>query len=155
MRLLLAITVTVLLAGTAAAQVVHLNADIKKSILGGQSDSGIVKVSQIPPRALKACKFRLANPGEEFQVTDVVTDSRLLDRRLIWGAFISRYLVLHYEKGGIGHSYHLVVLSKDNRGDFTLLWNASSIRFRSYDDFRTALARRAGHAIDDSRDYSP
>jgi hypothetical protein len=129
------------------AQIIHLDPDVKKVILDSSPVSTIRRVSNIPANALKACGFKLANPDEEFQVTDCVTNEKLLDRRLIWGALKSNYLILHYERGGIGHSYHILILSKNDKGNFKIVWSASSIPFQSYDDFWDVLA---GRGIDDS-----
>lgn len=53
----------------------------------------------------------LAEPGEEFQATDVVDPAKppLLARRLIFAGFSKTLFVLYYERGGIAHTRHAFV----------------------------------------------
>jgi len=59
--------------------------------------------------------FQMANPGQEFQVTDFIQKQGLPFRRLIFAGVSSQYCLVHYEMGGIGHGYYMVLfrLSKD------------------------------------------
>jgi len=47
----------------------------------------------------------IADPGEKFQVTDVITEPDLPWRRLIFGGVAQDRAFIHYEEGGIAHSY--------------------------------------------------
>jgi len=50
-----------------------------------------------------------AEPGEDFQVTDVISKRRLPWRRLIFGGRSPSVTFIYYEKGGRGLSRHLFV----------------------------------------------
>ncbi len=60
-------------------------------------------------RAAHSKTFRMADPGQEYQVTDVVAKEGLPSRRFIFAGLTNDLCVLHYEHGGIGHGYDLVL----------------------------------------------
>lgn len=47
----------------------------------------------------------MANPGERFEATDYITDPTLPRRRLIFAGVSQDRAFVHYEEGGIAHSY--------------------------------------------------
>jgi hypothetical protein len=47
----------------------------------------------------------MANPGERFEATDNITDPTLPRRRLIFAGVFQDRAFVHYEEGGIAHSY--------------------------------------------------
>jgi hypothetical protein len=47
----------------------------------------------------------MANPGEKFEATDHITDPALPRRRLIFAGVSQDRAFVHYEEGGIAHSY--------------------------------------------------
>ncbi len=95
--------------------------------------------------------FRMAEPSQEFQVTDVIQKPNLPRRRLIWGARIPGYFVVHYESGGIAHSYHVLLVEYDeNKKSAKVVWSAAAIPLKDYDQFVGAL--KAG-SLDDRQDY--
>ena len=47
----------------------------------------------------------MANPGERFEATDNITDPTLPRRRLIFAGVSQDRAFVHYEEGGIAHSY--------------------------------------------------
>ena len=47
----------------------------------------------------------IADPGERFEATDVITDPGLPRRRLILAGVAQERAFVHYEQGGIAHSY--------------------------------------------------
>ena len=103
----------------------------------------------IPQEVIRACRkekedFALANPGENFQSTDAViwgpgTPPR---RRLIWGARLGTFCVLHYEKGGHGSPKVLVVTSIVKAGEEAeIIWSEYGKKM-SFEDFISALKLR-------------
>jgi hypothetical protein len=95
--------------------------------------------------------FELADAGQPFQVTDVVTDKKLPGKRLIWAARLPGYMVVHYETGGIAHSYHVMVVAIDSAKKAHVVWAAAAKPMKSYAEFREALV--AGK-LDDTLPYS-
>jgi hypothetical protein len=52
---------------------------------------------------------KLADPGQNWNATDAVTDPTLPWKRPIWAAVGSDYYIVHYERRGIDHSFHILV----------------------------------------------
>ena len=53
----------------------------------------------------------MADPGQQWQVTDVVMDPKLPMRRLISAGCSSDHCLVHYEQGGIAHFYRVLLIS--------------------------------------------
>jgi len=97
-----------------------------------KSDFTMVKNTEAIPANVKQSfaeitrepSFALANPGQEYQATDVVNPKkpRLPWRRLIFAGRCGDKWFIHYERGGIGHSYAIVLLSDDGGNRPRLLW---------------------------------
>src|SRR5437660_5371856 len=47
----------------------------------------------------------IANPGENFEATDLIRDSNVPRRRLVFAGLLNDRCFIHYERGGRGHSY--------------------------------------------------
>jgi hypothetical protein len=67
-------------------------------------------------------EFTLANPGEKYQSTDVMTRPRLPLRRMVIAGNCSGYWFVHYERGGLGHSYALVFFQPDSKEEMAFVW---------------------------------
>jgi len=65
----------------------------------------------------------LAEPGGQYQETDVIQDPALPFRRLNFAGNGKGIYFVHYEKGGIGHSWHLAVF-EFVPGRVSLVWRA-------------------------------
>ena len=50
-------------------------------------------------------RIAMVNPGQRFEATDHITDPTLPRRRLIFAGVSQDRAFLHYEEGGIAHSY--------------------------------------------------
>jgi hypothetical protein len=109
----------------------------------------------LPPAILVLCDSgsdgKLAEPGEKWNATDSITDPTLPGRRLIWAAIGGDYYVVHYERGGIAHTFHILVakFSKDN-ARAKAVWRAVGGPFKNHAAFLDAL--RSGK-LDDRLDY--
>jgi hypothetical protein len=51
----------------------------------------------------------IAEPGAEFQVTDVTVDPALPIRRLVAAGCTIEYCLVYYERGGRAHTWHLAL----------------------------------------------
>jgi hypothetical protein len=51
----------------------------------------------------------IAEPGAEFQVTDVVRNPTLPIRRLVAAGCSTDHCLVYYERGGIAHTWHVVL----------------------------------------------
>jgi len=61
----------------------------------------------------------IAEPGAEFQVTDVVVNPKLPIRRLIAAGCSTDHCLVYYERGGIDHTWHVALF----------YWNPVETRF--------------------------
>jgi hypothetical protein len=108
----------------------------------------------LPPGIVAICaddKNNLAEPGGKWNPTDVVMGPTLPSKRLIWAAKGGDYYVVHYERGGIAHTFHILVakLAKDDAKP-KAVWNALGGPFKDYTAFLQGL--RSGK-LDDRLDY--
>jgi len=96
---------------------------------------------------------RMADPGEKWQVTDVIMEPSLPIRRLIWAATDGEYYVVHYERGGIAHSFHIMIakVAKKN-SESKLIWRGAGARLKDYAAFLDAMR---SEKLDDRADYAP
>jgi hypothetical protein len=72
---------------------------------------------------------RLAEPGQKWNATDAIMDPTLAGKRLIWAAIGGPYYIVHYERGGIAHTFHVLVakLTK-NDAKPKVVWRAVEVR---------------------------
>lgn len=83
--------------------------------------------------------LEIADPGQPYQATDVVSGKMLPGRRLIFAAENSHYCIVHYERGGIAYSCQIVVF-KIVKSKAHLVWSALAPgRLAGLAEFRRAL----------------
>ncbi len=51
----------------------------------------------------------IAEPGAEFQVTDVIVNPKLPGRRLVAAGCSTEYCLVYYERGGIARTWHVAL----------------------------------------------
>jgi hypothetical protein len=96
--------------------------------------------------------FELADPGKKFQETDVITTSGLPRRRLVFAGSCDGRCLIHYERGGIGHSYMLLLFRTDSNGVLQFEWGASLFqRADSVEKLRSTIS--SGKFADDAAFY--
>ena len=137
-----------------SADVTKLSAEDRKVLLDASRFHEIHSTKDLPPAVVALCaddKGKLADPGENWNATDATTDPTLPWKRLIWAAVGDEYYVVHYERGGIDHSFHILVakLSRDNTKP-KVIWTALGRPFKDYAAFVDAL--RSGK-LDDRVNY--
>src|SRR5258708_33833414 len=119
----------------------------KQHILDGQFT--LVGSTQAMPEPLKNAfalitreqQFELANPGQKYQATDVIEVGHLPSRRMICAGANRDKWFIHYEHGGIGHSYAVVVFAKTTQGGWEFLWGGVAFeRAKDLDDLRKKIA---------------
>jgi hypothetical protein len=116
-----------------------------RDLLHQLATARVVRTSAALPRPvvdeIVGAGARLADPGQPFQVTDVVFDDTLPWRRLFWAVTDGHTYLVHYEAGGIGHSFHLLLVSS-TAGGAKVLWHAAADGpIADYAAFRAALDR--------------
>jgi hypothetical protein len=137
------------------ADVTKLPAEDRKALLDASRFHEVRATTNLPSAILALCDGggdgKLAEPGQKWNATCVITDPSLPGKRLIWAAVGSEYYVVHYERGGIAHTFHILV-AKLGKNDAkpTLVWLAAGGPFKDYAAFLDAL--RTGK-LDDRLDY--
>jgi len=136
------------------ADVTKLPAEDRKVLQDSSRFHEVHSTRDLPPAIVALCvddKGRLADPGQNWNATDAITDPTLPWKRLVWAAVRSDYYVVHYERGGIDHSFHILVykLAK-NDAKPKIIWRAVGSPLKDYAAFVSAL--RTGK-LDDRLDY--
>jgi hypothetical protein len=108
----------------------------------------------LPPAIVKLCRGdegKMAEPGQKWNATDAISDPSLPGKRLIWAAVGGDYYVVHYERGGIAHTFH-VLAAKLPKGEAKpkVVWSAMGGPFKDYAAFVDVL--RSGK-LNDRMDY--
>jgi hypothetical protein len=81
----------------------------------------------------------IAEPGAEFQVTDVIVNPQLPGRRLVAAGCSTEYCLVYYERGGITHTWH-VALFYWTPAATRLVWGGTAPgSLGTIDDVRSAV----------------
>jgi hypothetical protein len=136
------------------SDVTKLQADDRKILLEASRFHEVHSIADLPPAIVALCaddKGKIAEPGQNWNATDAVTDPTLPWKRLIWAAIGNGFYVVHYERGGIDHSFHILVakLTKNDPKP-TVIWHAVGHKLDDYSAFLDAL--RSGK-LDDRVNY--
>jgi hypothetical protein len=137
------------------ADVTKLPAEDRKALLDASRFHEVHSTKDLPSTIVVLCvddKGKLADPGENWNATDAITDPTLPWKRLIWAAVGSDYYVVHYECGGIDHSFHVLVakLPEDDAKP-NVIWRALGGSLKDYAEFVSALRAQK---LDDRLDYA-
>ncbi len=110
--------------------------------------------TNLPPVVFALCTDaagRLAEPGEKWELGDVITDAKLPTKRLIWVVTDGEYYVVHYERGGRAHSFHVLAARlKDGESKPSLTWRGVGDHLNDFKAFVRALA---SNKLDDTLNY--
>ena len=138
------------------ADVTKLPAEDRTALLDASRFNEVRATSNLPSAILALCDGggdgKLAEPGQKWNATCVITDPSLPGKRLIWAAVGAEYYVVHYERGGIDHSFHILV-AKLTKVDAKprVVWRVVGGPLKDYAAFLDAL--RSGK-LHDSLDYA-
>ena len=135
------------------ANVTKLSADDQKRLNETSHFNEIHAATNIPPNVFALCADshgRFAERGQKWEVGDVITDDKLPTKRLIWAVTDDDYYVVHYERGGYAHSFHILVVKlKDGKPSF--IWRGVGGQLKDYKAFLDTVAN---NKLDDSLDYA-
>jgi hypothetical protein len=126
-----------------------LNDYDREHLLKSDSFKIISDVNDLPSNVRNSFKvliqdsiFAMANPGEEYQVTDVVENDNLPLRRLFFAGISTDHCFIHYEMGGIGHAYYIVLFRLKNKSAI-FVWGATAWNgYHSLDSLRIAIVNK-------------
>jgi hypothetical protein len=161
-RALFALVILMICAQPAAAKVIKLNAEDQAALIDGATRVELIPylkdLSSEVRNSIRASTYGevMADKDERFQVGDVEGwwwwERNLPHRRFLWAARIGSRYVIHYEVGGRGHDYQIVLISTDGgQKEAKLVWAAvANGPLANFPDF--ILALKAGE-LDDTLDY--
>jgi hypothetical protein len=146
----------ILIATQGQAEVTKLSPAHRKILEDGTGFRELRTTTALPKEVVALCvdyNGRIAEPGGKWEATDLIYDNTLPQSRLIWAAHRDDYYVIHYEKGGRGHSLHVLIATyKPGDSKATLVWHGVAYKdIRNYTAFLTALK---DNTLDDTRDYA-
>jgi hypothetical protein len=154
MRLIHSLLAVMAVQSICFADVTKLPADDQKALRDFSRFHEIHAATNLPPAIFALCadsNGRLAESGQKWEVTDVITDDKLPTKRLIWAVTDGDYYVVHYERGGYAHSFHfLVARLKAGESKPSFVWRGVGGQIKDYSAFLEAL--QSGK-IDDRLDY--
>ncbi len=131
-----------------------LSAEYREALQNASRFHEVHFTNDLPPAVVALCagdSNTMANPGQKWNATDAISDPSLPAKRLIWAAVGGEYYVVHYERGGIAHTFHILVAKVTKDGaKAEPLWRAMGGPFKDYLAFVVAL--QAGK-LDDRMDY--
>ena len=137
------------------AAVTKLRPEDRKALEDTPQFKEVHATTNLPPQVLSFCADRhgrIAEPGQKWQVTDVVLHDTLPRKRLIWGAIGGGLYVVHYESGGMGHGYHVLVARfKPDDKKAEVVWHAVGNELKEYGALLDAIK---GNTLRDELDYA-
>src|SRR5206468_2410825 len=73
------------------ADVTKLSAEDRKALENASRFHEVHSTSDLPPTIVRLCGVKLADPGQKWNATDVIMDTTLPGKRLIWAAVDGDY----------------------------------------------------------------
>jgi len=146
---------TIAIPSFCCADVTKLSTDDRKILRDASQFEEVHSTRDLPPGIAALCtgeNGKMADPGQKWNATDSIIDPTLPGKRLIWAGVGDGYYVVHYERGGIAHTFHILVakLAK-NDAKPKVVWVGMGGPFKDYAAFLDGL--RSGK-LDDRLDYA-
>lgn len=130
--------------GDSFASVTRLHIDDKETLRKVSSFHDIHTASNLPQGVFDLCadnEGRLAEPGRRWEATDYITNSKLPRNRLVWAVTNGDYYVVHYESGGWGHNFNVLVARlKPTAIKPNVVWQGLGGKLKSFGAFLDAVA---------------
>src|SRR5437899_7346047 len=125
------------------ADVTKLSSEDRRVLQDSSRFHEVHSTNDLPPAIVALCagdNDRPADPGQKWNATDVITDPTLPGKRLIWTAVGGEYYVVHYERGGIAHTFHVLVATlTKNHAKPKVVWRGVGGPLKDYAAFLIAL----------------
>jgi len=154
-RLILSLLAIIALQTICYAKVTKLPADDQKALHDVSRFHEIPATTKLPPAIFAYCadgRGRLGDPGQKWEATDCISDDKLPTKRMIWAYTNGEYYVVHYECGGVAHSFHVLV-AKLKAGDSkpSFVWYGAERK--SIKDYAAFLESLGSNKLDDRLEY--
>src|SRR5260370_3153799 len=121
----------------------------------------ILSLSKIPRPVLRVftevggSRPVMANPGKRFEATDFIVDSSIPRKRLIFAGVSGDRCFVHYEQGGIAHSYLLALFTVTSPATMKPIWRGYCGHAAHIRDLRSELAAGCSQPVCQSRSSHP
>jgi hypothetical protein len=112
------------------ADVANIPAEDRKALQDSSRFHEVHSTTDLPSEIVTLCGAKLADPGGKWNATDSIIDPTLPAKRLIWAAIAGDYYVVHYERGGIAHTFRVLV-AKWRRANRNRNWFGVPLEVRS------------------------
>ena len=123
--------------------VTKLSPEHRKALQDSKRFHEVRTTTNLPPAVVAFCaddNGRLAEPGQNWEPTDAIINSKFPRKRLIWAATDGEYFVVHYERGGIAHSFHILIAElKPGNINSRVIWRGAGRELKDYKAFLVAL----------------
>ena len=86
-------------------------------------------------------RVAIANPGERFEATDVITDPDLPTRRLIFAGVAQDRAFIHYEEGGKPHSYIVELFRLESSELAVGLWRGYRGPTKNFEEMKRLVSK--------------
>jgi hypothetical protein len=152
-RFVLCLLISIAFQALCLADVSKLPADDQKALRDISRFHEVDGATNLPVSVFALCadfKGRLAEPGQKWQVTDVITDDTLAFKRMIWAVTDGEFYVVHYEEGGYAHSfYFLVAKLRAGESKPVFIWRGVPTVAKPFKDYSTFLEALQDGALAD------
>ncbi len=157
--IILSLTFNILLFGLANAEITKLSSELRNKLQQVSCFHPINKVIDLPVALVKLFANNIADPGQQWQATDLIKIGvgPLPSKRLIWAMACDNFYVIHYEHGGRGTGYDIILGTADDSGKAEILWHGVGWigeNIKNFGAFLDAIKDPKSDLLDDSLDYS-
>jgi hypothetical protein len=136
----------------------QLSAGAKQHILDSPF-TAITKTEEMPASVKQAfakitgeSSFLLVNPGQTFRLTDDGVNRTLPRRRLVFAGSRGDQWFIHYELGGLAHSFCVLLFSVDSKNGLQFIWGGYGLHpAKNLEELRKMVAD--GQFADDQHFY--
>jgi hypothetical protein len=84
-------------------------------------------------------RLLMANPGNDFNATDVIYDASVPRKRLIFAGVSGTKCFVFYEQGGLAHMYILAFFALPSKGAMQPLWRGYCVPVANFQDLRSRV----------------
>ena len=113
-----------------------------------EGDFELIKDVKFLPRPVQQAftetggsRLVLVNPGQRFEATDVIRDTSLPRKRLIFAGVSGNKCFVHYEQGGLGHSFLVSFFELTSVDSMRPIWQGHCGPAKNLSDLRLQVDR--------------
>jgi hypothetical protein len=154
-RLAFCLLTAIAIQSECVAEITKLAAKDHRVLENSSQFQAVRFTTNLPPAVIALCadeNGRLAEPGQKWEMTDYITDSSLPRKRLTWAVTNDECFVVHYERGGYAHSFHVLIATlKPGETKPNVVWRGVGSSLKDFRAFLDAL--KSKDALDDRSDY--